>query len=59
LKADFQSRVANTDSIGVDHDWSADKLYRHLAFLEKLVPRTVSMPYVESGAVLSKDYEPE
>jgi hypothetical protein len=31
-----------TGSLGADGLWSADMLYRHLQFLEGLVPRTVS-----------------
>ena len=59
LKTDSKSRAAKTDPVGEDQDWSADKLYRHLCFLENLVPRTVSMFNVEYGEPFLKVYEPE
>jgi hypothetical protein len=37
-----ESRPLKTDFLGADELWSADMLYRHLQFLEGLVPRTVS-----------------
>ena len=40
LKRDIITSEA--DSLGTDGLWSANMLYRHLQFLESLVPRTVS-----------------
>jgi hypothetical protein len=48
LKTDSILRAKKTNSIGEDQDWSADRLYHHLSFLEGLVPQTVSIPDVKS-----------
>lgn len=50
LKHDHESRVLQTDSLGEKEHWSSDGLYRHFLKLEDLVPRKVSILYVESGA---------
>ena len=42
LKRDTASHLVKVDSLGADGLWSADMLYRHLQFLESLVPCTVS-----------------
>ena len=42
LKLRTAPRPVETDTIGVDSLWSADMLYRHLQFLEGLVPQTAS-----------------
>ncbi|KAI0801406.1 hypothetical protein C8Q74DRAFT_1192167, partial [Fomes fomentarius] len=39
LKNDLQPHLAKNDGLGADGLWSADMLYRHLQFLEGLVPR--------------------
>ena len=54
LKVVSRSRAAETDSVGMDEAWSADRLYRHLCFLEGLVPRMVSMLDIESGQPFPK-----
>lgn len=42
LKLRTAPRPIETDTIGADSLWSADMLYRHLQFLEGLVPQTAS-----------------
>ncbi|KAI0801402.1 hypothetical protein C8Q74DRAFT_489046 [Fomes fomentarius] len=42
LKNDLQPHLAKNDALGADGLWSADMLYRHLQYLEGLVPRQAS-----------------
>ena len=42
LKLRTAPRLIETDALGADSLWSADMLYRHLQFLEGLVPQTAS-----------------
>lgn len=42
LRIGVASRRIETDALGADSLWSADMLYRHLQFLEGLVPQTAS-----------------
>ena len=52
-----ESRPVKSDSLGVDKLWSADMLYRHLQFLEGLVPRTVSFNHAYIiGSPLNRPY---
>jgi hypothetical protein len=48
LKDGSKLRAVETDSVGANEAWSADRLYHYLCFLEGLVPRTVSVLGVES-----------
>ena len=43
LRTPLPESLIETDALGADSLWSADMLYRHLQFLEGLVPQTASV----------------